>query len=202
MVDKTELHRKAREVCTILDKRTQITPEQMTFLRAHINTDLPPRTISTLLSCFKLIGDQANAPLIEPYLHQQQTFLASGALWTLCWLGLAERYKSYIIEAVEPGFAWDEQREVSASAVGGAGLHLKTHRDRDFAQLILRWAPRDDDSFRNPPPGVSRYALQSTRNAAQIATGYAMGADPYQLTEDDDLVADCIIRFAAERQDG
>ncbi len=48
-------------------------------------------------------------------------------------------------------------------------------------------------------PGTPRW---STRNAAKVAAGYAMGADPYQLTEDNDLIADCVKRFAAERQDG
>jgi hypothetical protein len=200
MATTVEIHKQARQICASLAHGVLITPEQMAFLRKHINTDLPPSTITELHNCFQLIGDPANATLIELYLHQQSPRLASSTLWTLCWLGLAERYKPYIIEAVEPGFAWDEEREVSGTAVSGAGLHLKTHRDRDFARLILRWALLDeyDDLFM----GDSEMALRSTKNEAEIAAGYAMGADPFQLTEDDALVADCVRRFAAERQDG
>ncbi len=37
---------------------------------------------------------------------------------------------------------------------------------------------------------------------AAIAMGYAVGADPWELTESDELVEASVKRFMAERQDG
>ena len=133
-----------------------ITTQQLEFLKAQAKADIPSPAFDHLMACFKQLNDPLNVPLIEPYFYREDPAKAGPALSALCWLGQASRLKSYILQAVEPGFAWDPESEVSVSAFYGLGRHLITHRDRDFAQVVMRWATLGDTYWHSLPPGASR----------------------------------------------
>ena len=198
------IYAEARAITTQLSKNIPVTEPQLRFISQTLRSEVCPKATSELLNCIQQIGDASNAFLVEPYLYKQKLDLASSAIWTLCWLGQAERHKSFIMEAVDPGFAWDQRRALAAHALAGAGWHLKTHRDRDFAQLILRWSTLEYNSpvYVFPPPGLYPHDMRDIGDSARIAAGYAVGADPYELTESEDLIDASVKRFIAERQDG
>ena len=204
MMSEQAVNIELRRICAQLAQAVPVTPEQLDFLRAQTKADLAENTISNLLRCFQDIGNPVHAALIEPYLSRREPRVAGMALRTLCCLGQAERLKPYILEAVEPGFAWDEKRIVAKDALMGAGEHLRTHRDRDLAQLIMRWVIRDeeDDFYLFPPPGQHRVYLESSANMAEMAAGIAVGADSAALVDDQAVIEESIKRFIAERQDG
>lgn len=204
MMNEQAINSELRRMSAQLVKAIPFTREQMDFLRAQTEADLTPNTIGNLLTCFRQIGDPANVLLIEHYLGRKDPSVAGEALWVLCWLGQAERLKPYILEAVEPGFSWDGKRDVASDALMSAGHHLRTHRDRDLAQLILRWATREEDDmfYLSPPAGQHRVYLEFNGDAAQTAAGIAVGADPAALVDDHALREASLKRFIAERQDG
>lgn len=204
MSDEKAVHKEVlRIACNITGGKLPI-PNDIMFLRSEIIVDYSEETISQVLSCFQFNGNPSHKDVIKPFLYKNNSTLAGYALWTLCWLGYANHYKTYILEAVEPGFAWDPKRDVAADALSGAGLHLKTNRDRDFAQLIMRWVTcdEDDDFYQFPPPGVSQAHWEGSAQTARTAAGTAMGAESIAMIEDDALVDSCVARFIAERQDG
>ncbi len=183
---------------------TSITFQQLDFLRAQLKADVAASTFGTLAACFRQLNDPGNVPLIEPYISRKDPTKAAAALWTLCWLDQTERLKPYILEAIEPGLPWDNRRKVSNNAISGIGHYLRNHRDRDFAQLILRWATRgpDDEFYKALPPGQRSIDLEMSANRARTAAGIAMGVDPSLLVDNEDLRDATVERFVAERQDG
>ena len=185
------------------DSHRPITKQQLDFLRAKTQEDVSSPAFDNLIACFKQLNDPLNAPLIEPYLYREDPAKAGPALSALCWLGQAPRLKPYLLQAVEPGFAWDPERKVSVDAFYGMGRYLSIHRDRDFAQMVLRWTTlNDDDLYRSLQQGASRGPLNHCRSAAEVSAGIAVGVDPADLVYDVDLIKRSVERFVPERQDG
>lgn len=202
---RSESYIESRRLCYNISHGKILTDSELVFLTEKLKRSMEPAVLSDVFFCCRQIGDAGYIPLIEPYLWDENVDTAGMALWTLCWLGQAERLKSYILEAADTGFDWDPRREVGHDAFAGAGLYLKTHRDKDFAQLLIRWTPPEDedDLFdRSPPPGMRRVDLSSFLRSAGKAMGVAVGADPKALIEDAALYSACVKRFLAERQDG
>lgn len=47
--------------------------------------------------------------------------------------GLQRNYEgNYILNAVSPGSSWDKDRDVLTTALYGAGLYLRDHRDAEL----------------------------------------------------------------------
>ena len=129
------------------------TPDDLAFFRSQANQPISVTATRSIFGCFRILCDPNDAALIEPYLRMQDSRIVASALWTLCWIGVGERYKNFTLTAVEPGFAWDEFGGAAHGALLAAGYHLKTHRDRDLAQLIVRWATHEDVGDRQYMPG-------------------------------------------------
>ena len=195
----------ARRISVSIASGAPATEAELEFLREQIADSDDREAILAALACFRQIGDPANAVLIEHYLWRKDIAFAKQAIWILCWLGRALAFKAYILEAVDTGFGWDPHRNVGCSALRGAGLHLHTAKDRDFSQLLIRWQPRDDwyDPFYvRPPPGLIDFEVRQITGSAGFGMGYALGADPEKLLNDEHLFNTCVKRFIAERQDG
>lgn len=110
-----------------------------------------------------------------------------------------------MLRAVDPGLPGDPTREIGRSALRGAGWHLRTHRDRDFAQPLIRWAPPENqDELLNldPPPGMNVVDFSRLYSVAGHSMGVALGEDPDDVFEDEALYRACVKRFLVERQDG
>ncbi len=204
-MSRSEAALKARRLAEKHAAGEALTGDDWAFLEGQLKSSADPDELGSLLYLCRALGDPSRVPLVEPHLQSKDPGIASDALWALCWLGEAARFKPYMREAVDPGFAWDPTRKVGRRALAGAGLHLRTHRDREFAQLLIRWTPPEDQDElldRTPPPGMSKYDLRWLFFEAGKAMGVAVGADPGVLIEDDELSAACVKRFLAERQDG
>lgn len=171
-----------------------------TFLMAQANHSLPDDQALLLLEIFELLRDPTLAPLIEPYLQRSDApALAQEALWALCQAGIAAEYKEYILQAVNPGFDWDLDRDVRVSALYGAGEYLHHHQDPDFAHMIAELIDRNDD------PVLRSLDEDDKVNTAEMAAGLAMGGDPAELAlrDDDNVLRRALVaRFLAERRDG
>ncbi len=99
---------------------------------------------------------------------------------------------------------WDETEDLMTGVPRAVGHHLLTHKDRDLAQLLVRWrrrAPGDPFVF-SKPYGRSYDQVRRIWNATDMGMGVAVGADPLALTDDQSLVDASVARFMAERQDG
>jgi hypothetical protein len=167
------------------------------FLFALGKQSLPDNQTKLLLETFGVLGDPSAGPLVEPFLRRTDApaFVreALGALW---WMGLTGKHKSFILQAVDPGFAWDgQQTAIFSSALFVAGTHLSEHHDRDLARIIAALAARNRDD-------ADAGEESSKIFAAHIAAGIAVGADPTALMEDDGLLDASCARFLAERRDG
>jgi hypothetical protein len=183
-----------RKLCVKMSKNYAPTKEDLHFIRSKSPIFVDKYAINDLFCCFRILSDPMDAAFIDPYLQMKTPRIVALALWTLCWIGAGDRYKSYILAAVEPGFPWDESGDAAGGALTAAGYHLKTHHDRDFAQLIARWATRKE---------TCEDRIDTIISDAQMAAGYAVGADPARLADDDEeYTAASLARFLAERQDG
>lgn len=192
---------------TISDKianKEPIDDAEINFLIRETESKGYPNIARVVVMCLRELGNPLYAQHITPLLYEGNIELASVSIKALCKLGQGENNKAYMFRAVDVGLDWDPEREVGHGALWAAGMHLKNHRDRDLAQLLIRWAPRDynDPFYRNPPPGLPDWRVRSLSNAAGYGMGLALGADPEDLVYDDDLIIDCSKRFIAERQDG
>jgi hypothetical protein len=158
---------------------------------------LPDDLAEMLLRTFKVIGDPSAEPLVEPFLHRTDApILVDVALQALWWMGLTAKYKPFILQAVEPGFAWDApSADIHVTALYAAGSYLREHHDKEFARMIAEFAGRDYHA-------ADTEEESSRIGAAQTAAGLAMGADPEALAYDDELEEKCCARFLAERKDG
>ena len=136
--------------------------------------------------------------------------VAESALWVLCRLGQAGRWRSYILHSLDPGFEWDHGRDVGAKALSGMGWHLRTHEDLEFARVLISWAPSEDTGLPDMarPPGVSEIKFELLQRDASMAMAMAVGIDPKALLDYDPLPDNDALRvagvqrFLAERQDG
>ena len=100
-------YERAYQLSYDLSKRKALSETDLAFLRSEIQNGTDVSVACTIMNCFRQIGNASDASFIEPYLHKCNVELAKAAIWTLCWLGQGESYKSYIIQSVEPGFSWD-----------------------------------------------------------------------------------------------
>jgi hypothetical protein len=167
------------------------------FLFALGKQSLPDNQTKLLLETFGVLGDPSAEPLVERFLRRTDApALVREALGALWWMGLTGKYKPFILQAVDPGFAWDgEWPGVYVTALFAAGCYLRDHRDKDFATMIANLAARD---YHAADTEVEREKISS----AQFAAGLAMGADPKALAYDDELEEKSCARFLAERKDG
>ncbi len=106
-----------RQFSIRLKQGDTLSEQESSFLREHMETCRCPDAILDIMGCFRQINDSANVPWVEPYLYRQDIEFAKRALWTLCWLGQGERFRAYILEAVEPGFDGDPKRELPTGAL-------------------------------------------------------------------------------------
>ena len=201
----SDAYHEVRRISVSLANGAPATEGEVKFLREKVLKSADRDAILAAIMCFRQIEDPANSVFVEPNLEKRDIGFAKEAIWVLCWLGQATKFKTYILQSVDMGFVWDPRRDVGCSALRAAGWHLRTAKDRDFSQLLIRWRPRDDWNDRfyvSPPPGLHDFEVRHITGSAGFAMGYALDADPEKLLDDELLVASCVKRFIAERQDG
>ncbi len=139
-----------------ISKKLPLTPEELQYLRSESQTTQDFDVARSIMSCFQWLNDPSNIPFVEPYLHKGDAYAADVAVWTLCWLGYGQHIKDYMIGCLEPGMPWDETEDLMTGVPRAVGHHLLTHKDRDLAQLLVRWRRRATRSCSpSPMAGVT-----------------------------------------------
>jgi hypothetical protein len=193
----TDANRALQLIYEQLCRHAPISPNAREFLVRLADANLPVDKGEMLLTCLGLLGDPGLAPLIERYLTRSDApRLVHEALRALSRLGLVGKYKDFILRAVSPGFDWDVDDRVRTMAIYAAGSYLKNHRDHDFARMIAKLAGRTDDALSRT------HSENHAVTSAEVAAGIAVGVDPLELTDDDDLRTAAVQRFLNERSDG
>ncbi len=194
MSDENEVKVLVQNLCEKLYEGGSLSQDEASSLLSAMEHPLADHEIVYAMGALARSNIEGVEDIIVSHLEQlPSSKIAAYALRFLCDMGLQQKYRRQIMDALNYIPPARKYPFSGGIAVGCMGKYLRSHKDKEFASIISDLLHISKD-FSSSNRRESALAI-----AAQLAAVNAIGGDPGRAVDDKVYTADCVARFLTER---